>query len=135
MNKLKPDKQEAVIRALVEGASIRSVERMTGVHRDTIMRLGVKVGTTCHSILDELMRDLNCERIELDEVWCYVGKKQRHVRDDDGSEVGDFWTWVSMDSDSKLVPSFMVGKRDAATTLSTAATATTCSSAARTTTS
>lgn len=116
MNKLKAEKQETVIRALVEGASIRSVERMTGVHRDTIMRLGVRVGTTCASILDELMRDLNCQRIELDEVWCYVGKKQRQVRDDDdGSEIGDFWTWVSMDSDSKLVPSFMVGKRDAAT--------------------
>ncbi len=68
MNKLKADKQEAAIRALVEGASIRSVERMTGAHRDTITRLMVNVGTTCGSILGELMRGLTCERIELDEV-------------------------------------------------------------------
>ncbi len=116
MNRLKADRQETVIRALVEGASIRSVERMTRIHRDTIMRLMVNVGTTCGSILDELMRDLTCQRIELDEVWCYVGKKQRHVRDsDDESAFGDFWTWVSMDAETKLVPSFMVGKRDAAT--------------------
>ena len=116
MNKLKAEKQEIVIRALVEGASIRSVERMTGVHRDTIIRLGVRVGTTCRSILDELMRDLNCERIELDEVWMFVGKKERHVREDeDKSEVGDHWCWVALDSESKLVPAFRVGKRDAET--------------------
>ena len=116
MNKLKPDKQEAVIRALVEGSSIRSVERMTGVHRDTIMRLMVHVGSTCNLVLDDLMRGLNCQRVQVDEIWCYVGKKQRHVQEtEDPMAVGDFWTWVAMDSDTKLVPSFVVGKRDAAT--------------------
>jgi hypothetical protein len=105
MNKLKLDKQEAVIRALVEGSSIRSVERMTGVHRDTIMRLIVSMGTTCNLVLDDLMRGLNCRRIEVDEVWCYVGKKQRHVREtEDPMAVGDFWTWVALDSDTKLIP-------------------------------
>ena len=115
MNKLKPDKQVAVIRALVAGCSIRSTERMTGVHRDTIMRLMVQVGDTCGGILDQMMRGLHCRRIEVDEVWCYVGKKQRHVlTTDDPSEVGDFYTWIAIDAESKLVPSFRVGKRDSA---------------------
>ncbi|MBI2873238.1 MAG: IS1 family transposase [Chloroflexi bacterium] len=115
MNKLKADKQVAVIRALVEGSSIRSTERMTGVHRDTIMRLMVQVGETCGEVLDHTMRGLRCKRIEVDEVWCYVGKKQRHVLDTENpAEVGDFYTWVAIDADSKVVPAFRVGKRDAA---------------------
>ncbi|MDO8751318.1 MAG: IS1 family transposase [Dehalococcoidia bacterium] len=115
MNKLKIEKQTAVIRALVEGSSIRSTERMTGVHRDTIMRLMVQVGDTCGEVLDHTMRGLHCQRIEVDEIWAYVGKKQRHVQDGENpAQVGDFYTWVAMDADSKLVPSFRVGKRDAA---------------------
>ena len=66
-------------------------------------------------MLDELMRGLHCRRIEVDEVWCYVGKKQRHILDSDNSnEVGDFYTWVAIDAETKLVPSFLVGKRDSA---------------------
>ncbi len=115
MNKLKPERQEAVIRALVEGCSIRSVERMTGIHRDTIMRLAVRVGQTCEEVMDVMMRGLFCKRIEVDEIWCYVGKKQRHVEPtDDLDTVGDFWTYVAIDSDTKLVPSYHVGKRDGA---------------------
>ena len=71
---------------------------MTGIHRDTIMRLGAKVGEGCAELLDETMRDLPCERLELDELWAFVGKKQRHVRaEDDGSRVGDQWTWLGDD--------------------------------------
>jgi len=114
MNRLTQEKQASVIRGLVEGSSIRSVERMTGVHRDTIMRLMIDVGDACGEALDRLMRHLLCKRVEVDEVWCYVGKKQRHVtQSDDSSQVGDFYTWVAMDPDTKLVPSFRVGKRDA----------------------
>ncbi len=76
MNKLTIDKQTAVIRALVEGSSIRSTERMTGVHRDTIMRLMIETGTACGETLDKMMRNLRCRRVEVDEVWCYVGKKR-----------------------------------------------------------
>src|SRR5438874_915274 len=65
VNKLKQEKQEAILSALVEGASVRSVERMTGVHRDTIGRLLLRVGQTCEEIMDETMRDLPCQRIEL----------------------------------------------------------------------
>jgi len=116
MNKLSLDKQTAVVSALVEGTSIRSVERMTGVHRDTIMRLMVRVGQGCQRIMDEKMRGLSSKHIQLDEIWCYVGKKQRHVKDsDDLNTVGDFWTWVALDADTKLVPTFKVGKRDLST--------------------
>ena len=115
-NVLPRSKQLAVPGALVEGCSIRSTERMTGIHRDTIMRLGARVGEGCANLLDETMVDLPCKRLELDELWAFVGKKQRHVRaSDDGSRVGDQWTWVAIDAETKLVPSFMTGKRDAVT--------------------
>ena len=113
MNKLSPEKQSLIISALVEGNSIRSVERMTGSHRDTIMRLGVRVGEACTAMMDERIRDVESKRLQLDEIWCYVGKKQRHAtKDDNPSEVGDHWTWVAIDADTKLVPSFRVSKRD-----------------------
>jgi IS1 family transposase len=113
MNKLKAHKQEMVISALLEGCSIRSTERMTKVHRDTITRLMVRVGDACSRLLDEKMRGLHCETIQVDEIWCYVGKKQRHLKkDDDRNKYGDFWTWVAIDADSKLVPSYKIGKRD-----------------------
>ena len=91
-NHLSKDKQIAVAAALAEGNSIRSIERMTGVHRDTIMRLGVRVGQDCARLLDEKMRGLDCNRTELDEIWGYIGKKMAHVREDDGPTMGDVWT-------------------------------------------
>ncbi len=113
MNKLKTEVQAQVISGLVEGASIRSVERMTGVHRDTIMRLMVRVGNACGELLDETMRNVDARRIEVDEIWCYVGKKQRHLTpEDDHAETGDFYTFVAIDPESKLVPAYRVGKRD-----------------------
>ena len=77
MNSLKQEQQRAVIAALVEGNSIRSVERMTGIHRDTIMRLLVRVGNGCQALMDEMMQDLTCKVLQLDEIWAYVGMKQR----------------------------------------------------------
>ncbi len=116
MNRLRAEKQETVIRALAEGASIRSVERMTGVHRDTVMRLGLRVGATCEQIMDETMRNLGCERIEVDEVWSFVGKKQGHVTSaDDPSQVGDLWAWIALDPDSKVIPAYAIGNRDVPT--------------------
>lgn len=115
-NHLKREKQEQAIGALVEGSSIRSTERMTGVHRDTIMRLMQRVGMGCEALMDSELRNLECARVQVDELWGFVQKKQRHVRpEDDQSQVGDFWTFVAIDADTKLVPSFRVGKRDAET--------------------
>lgn len=122
MNRLKNETQQAIISALVEGNSIRSTERMTGVHRDTIMRLAVRVGEGCKRILDEQMRDLECQQIQVDEIWCYCAKKQRHVKvTDDLERTGDQWTFVAIDRDTKLVPSYLIGKRtlDNATTFLT----------------
>lgn len=113
-NVLPRDKQAAVISAIVEGVSVRSIERMTGVHRDTIVRLMVKVGQACEALLDKIMVDLPCAEIEVDEIWGYVAKKQRHVTaDDDAEVVGDTWTFVAIDPETKVIPSFHTGKRDA----------------------
>ena len=107
-NHLSKDKQIAVTAALAEGNSIRSIERMTGIHRDTIMRLGVKVGQGCARLLDQKMRNLDCQRIELDEVWGFIGKKVRHLREDDDPTFGDVWTYCAIDAETKLVPSYHV---------------------------
>ncbi|HUE51539.1 MAG TPA: IS1 family transposase [Terriglobales bacterium] len=115
-NVLGTDKQIAVIGALAEGSSIRSIERMTGIHRDTIMRLGVKVGKGCEMLLDSKMQDLGCHYLQFDEVWGFIGKKERHVRVDDDPELGDVWTYCAIDAETKLVPTFKVGKRNRATT-------------------
>jgi IS1 family transposase len=115
-NILSTDKKIAVIGALAEGSSIRSIERITGVHRDTIMRLGVKVGQGCTTMMDMKMRNLSCQRLELDEIWGFVGKKERSVKAGDSLEVGSVWTYCAIDADTKLVPAFMVGHRDPATT-------------------
>ena len=114
-NNLNTDKQIAIIAALAEGSSIRSIERMTGVHRDTIMRLGVRVGQGCTALMDFKLRDLPCKRLEMDEIWGFVGKKEKHVKPEDGSEVGSVWTFCAIDAETKLVPAFRVGKRDAET--------------------
>jgi IS1 family transposase len=113
-NVLNTDKQIAVVSALTEGSSIRSIERMMGVHRDTIMRLGVKVGQGCTKLMDAKMRDLDCNRLEMDEIWGFVGKKERNVVPGD-TGVGSVWTFCAIDAETKLVPAFKVGGRDKAT--------------------
>jgi IS1 family transposase len=114
-NVLSIDKQVAIISALAEGSGIRQIERMTGVHRDTIMRLGVRVGQGCADLLDSKMRNLSCQHLQFDELWGFIGKKQKYVLLNDSHDCGDIWTFCAIDSDTKLVPSFKVGKRDAAT--------------------
>jgi IS1 family transposase len=114
-NVLSAEKQTAIIAALAEGSSIRSIERITGVHRDTIMRLGVKVGQGCTALLDEKMRNLPCRLLQFDEIWGFIGKKERHVRPDDDPQYGNVWTFCAIDAETKLVPSFKCGKRDLAT--------------------
>jgi len=114
-NVLSKDKQIAVISALAEGSGIRSIERMTGINRNTIMTLGVRVGKGCTALLDAKMRDLPCRYLQFDEVWGFIGKKERHVRPDDDPQYGDVWTFCAIDAETKLVPSFKCGKRNLAT--------------------
>lgn len=116
-NKLSREKQIAVVSALVEGCSIRSTERMTGVNRETVGTLLERVGNGSADLLNRTMVNLPCARLEIDEMWAFVGKKQRHVTiDDDATRVGDTWTFVAIDADTKLVPTFLVGKRNAQST-------------------
>lgn len=112
-NNLSNEKQTAVITALAEGNSIRSVERMTDIHRDTIMRLGVRVGGGCAAVMDSTMRDLDCRLIQMDEIWGFVGKKNKNASEADRREgLGDVWTFVAIDVESRMVPAYLVGKRD-----------------------
>lgn len=95
MNRLSLARRTQIIGALVEGNSIRSTERMTDTHRDTVMRLMVEIGTGCEKLMDEQMRELPCKRLQVDEIWAYVGKKQAHIKPQDvRARVGDQWTFV-----------------------------------------
>ena len=118
MNTLSQEKQTQVLSLLVEGASIRSIERVTGVHRDTICRLLGRAGETCSRLLDAKLVSLKTDELQCDELWGYVGKKQKRVTDTDNRrEVGDQYVFVAMDSKSKLVCSHLVGKRSAENTV------------------
>jgi IS1 family transposase len=114
MNRLSPEKRQAVIAALVEGNSIRSTVRMTGVAKNTVTKLLVDLGTACSVYQDRVMRDLTCERVQVDELWCFCYAKQKNVPAEKRGEsgVGDVWTWIAIDSDTKLVPTYRVGTRD-----------------------
>jgi IS1 family transposase len=107
-NILNTDKQIAIIAALAEGSSIRAIERMTGVHRDTIMRLGIRVGEGCTNLMDAKMRDLPCNRLEIDEVWGFIGKKESRLKPGDDPQFGNVWTFCAIDAETKLVPAFHV---------------------------
>ena len=110
-NNLKPELKATAVSMLCEGSSIRSVERITGIHRHTIMRLGVRVGKGCATIMDSKMRGLNCKQIEVDEIWGFIGAKRNRAAA--AGCYGDVWTFIALDADTKLIPSFIVGKRDA----------------------
>src|SRR5271169_5328998 len=109
-NELKTETKVLAVSMLAEGNSIRSIERITGVHRDTVMRLGVRVGTACAKIQDEKMRRLNCAQIEVDEIWGFIGAKRKNA--DRAGAYGDVWTFIALDPTTKLIPAFIVGKRD-----------------------
>ena len=110
-NELKTEKKAQVVSLLCEGNSIRSIERITGIHRDTVMRLGVRIGDACAKIQDQKMRGLNCSNLEIDEIWGFIGAKRNNAAR--AGAYGDVWTFIALDADTKLIPSFIVGKRDA----------------------
>ena len=116
MSQLSVEQQARVIGALVEGCSIRSVERLTNHHRDSIMRLGVKVGEACRNLHNELMHDLQVSTIELDEQWAFIGKKAKHVTADDAPEMGDVWLFTALAANQKAIISYVIGKRTSGNT-------------------
>jgi len=108
-NNLSLENQTAIVHALAEGTSIRAIERMTGIHRDTVMRLGVRVGENCAKIMDATMRNLDVRVIQMDEIWGFIGKKQKHTTTEERREgMGDVWTFVSIDAESRMVPAYLV---------------------------
>lgn len=114
MNRLSNDERIRVIAALVEGNSIRSTSRMTGVARNTVTKLLVDLGAACMRYHDEHVRSIRVRRLQCDEIWAYVGAKARNVSPQK-KEIGwgDVWTWVAIDADTKLVVSYLVGGRGA----------------------
>ena len=114
MNKLSTDKRAQIVAALVEGNSMRAVSRMTGVARNTINTLLVDLGTACSEYQDKAFRNLSCKRIQCDEIWSFIGAKEKNTTaEKKETGWGDVWTWVAIDADTKLVPTWYIGTRDA----------------------
>jgi hypothetical protein len=113
MNRLNTEKRAAGIRALVEGNSIRATARLTSTAKATVLKLLVEVGEFCSVYQDHVLRGLNTKRVEADELWAYVGAKQKNATKDGQ---GDLWTYTAIDADSKLMISWLVGSRNHANT-------------------
>ena len=114
MNKLSTSKRVQVVAALVEGNSIRATARMTDVSKPTILKLLADLGLVCARYQDEHLRNLRCRRVQCDEIWQFCYAKQKNVADAKNAPegAGDVWTWVAIDADTKLVPSWLVAGRD-----------------------
>lgn len=111
MNTLSRPMQVRVLSLLCEGSSIRATERLTGVHRDTVMRLGVRVGEACDRVHDRRVRNVIPSMVQIDEAWEFVQKKQGHLVEGDPAEWGDQYTYVATDTTTKLTLSYLTGKR------------------------
>ena len=115
MNILPVEKQVQIINGLIEGCSMRATARMVGVERNTVTRTLLKIGERCAALLDAKIRRVPARRVQVDEIWTYIFKKQALITDDDPPERGDQYVFIGMDADTKLVISHLIGKRDAAT--------------------
>jgi IS1 family transposase len=114
MNKLSTAERKQVIACLVDGNSLRATTRITGIHRTTVMKLLNDLGAACQAYQNNALRDLSCKLIQCDEIWSFVGCKEKNVTEAKKLEgQGDCWTWVGMDAESKLVCAWLVGSRDA----------------------
>jgi IS1 family transposase len=115
MNRLSRERRAQILRALVEGNSIRATCRMTGTAKGTVLALLEDAGQACLAYQDEVLRNLPCTRLQCDELWAFCYAKQKHIPPEREGEfgVGDIWTWTAIDADTKLVPSWFVGNRDA----------------------
>lgn len=113
MNKLSTEKRVQVIRCLVEGNSIRSTVRITGIAKNTVVKLLKDVGKVCSEYQDKAFRNLTCKRLQCDEIWsfCYAKEKNVPAKLKGQFGYGDIWTWTAIDADTKLVPSWLIGAR------------------------
>jgi IS1 family transposase len=117
MNRLDMTTRAQVIRCLVEGNSVRSAVRMTGIAKNTIVKLLAEIGAVCEAYQNKALRNLKSKRIQCDEIWSFVYAKQKNVTPEIAAKqtAGDIWTWTALDADSKLIVSWMIGGRDAGT--------------------
>jgi IS1 family transposase len=118
MNRLDANTRGQVISCLIEGCSIRATVRMTGVAKKTAMRVLVEVGEVCADYQDNMLRNLRSRRLQLDEIWTWIYCKEKNRTQEiamKNPDAGDIWLWVAIDADSKLVASWMLGRRDLAT--------------------
>ncbi len=115
MNRLNASRRAQVVAALVEGNSIRATCRMVDVDKGTVLKLLVDLGTVCAEYQDQAIRGLTCKRIQCDEIWSFCYAKEKNVPADKKGTFGfgDVWTWMALCADCKLVPSWLVAKRDA----------------------
>lgn len=111
MRKLSTEKRAMILNALVEGTGINATARLVGVSKLTVLRLLADAGAFAADLHDLMVRDLACERIQADEIWGFVGCKEK-TRMKGGEGYGDAWTWIAMDADTKLVVSYLTGERD-----------------------
>jgi len=116
MNRLDVERRKQVIRCLVDGNSIRATVRITGVARNTVVKLLVEIGAACSEYQDRVFRNLRLKRIQCDEIWSFVYANQKNVRPAmlEHGHAGDVWTWAAIDAETELVPCWMIGGRDAA---------------------
>ncbi len=114
-NRLSTAKRAQIVACLVEGNLIRATVRMTGAAKNTVTKFLLALGAACDAYQHEVMRDLPCKRLQVDEIWSFVYSKQKNVPKEREGEygVGDVWTWVAIDADCKLVPAWLVGERNA----------------------
>ncbi|MGP8215067.1 MAG: IS1 family transposase [Bacteroidia bacterium] len=113
MNKLPIEKRTQIINCLVEGMSLRATSRLSGCSINTVTKLLVDVGKACQKFHNETVKNIASKRVQCDEIWSFVYAKAKNVPEEKQGEAGDVWTWVGMDSDSKLVISWFIGNRDA----------------------
>ncbi|HSY24955.1 MAG TPA: IS1 family transposase [Polyangiaceae bacterium] len=114
MNVLDTAKRKQIVSALVEGNSIRATCRMTGAAKGTVLKLLVDLGTACRAYHDANVRGLTCKRVQCDEIWSFVGAKDKNVLPDEQRYgIGSIWTWTALDADTKLIAAYHVGTRDA----------------------
>src|ERR1700682_3463854 len=99
MNRMDTARRSQVIRCLVEGNSINSTCRMTGVAKNTVLKLLVEIGSACSAFLDEKMRNLPCQRLQADEAWSFCYCKQKQLIEEIANEriAGDVWGWAAID--------------------------------------
>lgn len=121
MNKLTREQRIRVVNCLIEGCSIRATVRMTGIAKKTVMRLLYEVGSFCESYQDRVLRNLPCRRIQVDELWGFNYCKEKNLTEEIAERIpsaGDVWLWVAIDPETKLVPCWQLGGRDAGTAFS-----------------